>query len=274
MADDNQDNQDEYQFADLDVLGTEQDTAALPEDELIDENSREGVASPPGRGRFDNLDPNLVKLIRNGVIAVAALVFVVFVYKFVASFFSENSSSKSTITTVTPSKPVKQVPLPVSQPTTPVSTTAPASSDVTALKAEQKRMEEELSAVRAELQSVTQSANQVASEMADVKQTLLVLSERLAQQSQQMGRLKMASRTKATASHTSSAHTPAAPRTVYYIQAVIPGRAWLMSNQGKSLTVSRGSSVPGYGTVRVINAKVGRVFTSSGRVIRFSQADT
>jgi intracellular multiplication protein IcmG len=269
MADDNQDNQDEYQFADLDVLGTEQDTAALPEDELIDEGN-EGVASPPGRGRFDNLDPNVIKMIRNGVIAVGALIFVLFIYKFIASFFTKTTSTPSTKTVAT--QPIKQTPLPI-QVATPSNNQA-GSSTVTSLKTEQKRIEEELSAVRTELATVTQSANNVAAQMADVKQTMLVISERLEQQSQQMGRLQTVSRSKSTASRTPARRVTAAPRAVYAIQAVIPGRAWLMSDQGSSLTVSRGSSVPGYGTVRVINAKVGRVFTSSGRVIRFSQADT
>jgi intracellular multiplication protein IcmG len=294
MADDDQqenqqDNQDEYQFADLDVLGTEQDavSSSESEDESVGNNtgnSGDGVSSPPGRGRFDHLDPKVVNTLRKGVIAVAALILVLVVYKGLTGFFSSKSaSSKKASTASAPAiaqvtKPVsQQASIPISAPTT--QSNAPVvradSNALSSIKTEQKQIEEELVDIRTQINAVTQSMSDVSTKMTDVQQTMLVLSERLEQQSQQMGRLQTISRSKRVTSSRSSARTrPAAVRTVYSIQAIIPGRAWLMSDQGKSLTVSRGSPVPGYGAVRIVNAKLGRVFTSSGRVIRFSQADS
>lgn len=59
----------------------------------------------------------------------------------------------------------------------------------------------------------------------------------------------------------------------YFVQAVIPGRAWLINSQGGTLTVRVGSKVPGWGVVHRIDALQGRVTMSSGRIIAFAQAD-
>jgi intracellular multiplication protein IcmG len=64
------------------------------------------------------------------------------------------------------------------------------------------------------------------------------------------------------------------PRRVYYIQAVIPGRAWLIASNGSTLTVREGTNIPGYGVVKLIDPNQGRVLTSSGQIIRFSQQDS
>jgi len=60
----------------------------------------------------------------------------------------------------------------------------------------------------------------------------------------------------------------------YALQAVIPGRAWLISTSGSTLTVREGTKISNYGVVRYIDAKRGRVLTSSGQVIRFAQDDS
>lgn len=60
----------------------------------------------------------------------------------------------------------------------------------------------------------------------------------------------------------------------YYLQAVIPGRAWIVSSEGQTLTVREGTRVANYGVVRYIDAKRGRVLTSSGQIIKFSQEDS
>ncbi len=290
MADDEQkknenDDGDEYQFADLDVLGTEQDAAPVS-DEAVPEDGGAGVASPPGRGRFDHLDPNVLKIIRKGIISVAALFFVLFMYKIVLSFTHSTTAKKQSTVTAAAVATTAMEKIETAKKTPPVQPLITASSQketshtnasgaVSSLTQEQKRMDTEVTAMRTQVSTVTQSVNDVATKMAELQQTLLVLNERLEQQSQQMTRLQSMTRAKhATSSKPSPSTRPAIPKAVYSIQAIIPGRAWIMSNQGKTLTVSRGSAVPGYGTVRTVNAKVGRVFTSSGRVIRFSQADT
>jgi hypothetical protein len=55
----------------------------------------------------------------------------------------------------------------------------------------------------------------------------------------------------------------------YYVQAIIPGRAWLKNSQGQVITVGQGDAVPGYGTVTNINPQSGSVTTSTGTTIVF-----
>lgn len=64
------------------------------------------------------------------------------------------------------------------------------------------------------------------------------------------------------------------PRTMYFIQAMIPGRAWLKGKNGSTITVGKGSRLPGYGRVQRIDPKAGTVVMSSGVVIRYSAADS
>ena len=284
MADDDQNN-DEYQFADLDGLGTE---VELPADDMGAEGlAEEGVSSPPGRGRFDALNPEMLKIIRKGVLAVVALLVVLGAYKFGSSFFSSDTKDKKmtpTMAKATPEKAPARTMLPVTTNTTvkqtsPINSSEVASSKMSAklsaITQKQNQIETDVSAMHKQMASATQAVNDMTTKMDDIKQTMMVLSERMEQQSQQVARLQTMRRAAPTASSTPAvAKKPAAPKVVYSVQAIIPGRAWLMSTQGTTLTVSRGTVVPGYGVVRMINSKLGRVFTSSGRVIQFSQADT
>ncbi|HET9843268.1 MAG TPA: hypothetical protein VFP93_01255 [Gammaproteobacteria bacterium] len=52
------------------------------------------------------------------------------------------------------------------------------------------------------------------------------------------------------------------------VHAIIPGRAWLKTRDGRTLTVTEGDPVEGYGKVIVIDAPSGIVITSSGVVLR------
>lgn len=56
---------------------------------------------------------------------------------------------------------------------------------------------------------------------------------------------------------------------VYHLRAVIPGRAWLESDQGELLTVAIGDKLQGYGRIYQINAQQGVVSTTSGKMIGF-----
>ena len=55
----------------------------------------------------------------------------------------------------------------------------------------------------------------------------------------------------------------------YFVQAVIPGRAWIKASDGSSETVTVGDYVKGYGEVTGINSISGVVSTSSGVNINY-----
>lgn len=55
----------------------------------------------------------------------------------------------------------------------------------------------------------------------------------------------------------------------YFIQAIIPGRAWLEDSSGKTITVTYGDAVPGLGKVTKIDPENGIVVTSAGVKIMY-----
>ena len=62
-------------------------------------------------------------------------------------------------------------------------------------------------------------------------------------------------------------------RIVYYIKAMIPGRAWLVSKNGVTSSVGAGEKLNGYGKILSINDNDGIVTTASGRNITYGNND-
>lgn len=55
----------------------------------------------------------------------------------------------------------------------------------------------------------------------------------------------------------------------YQLQAALPGRAWIMREDGTTFTVSLGEKIPDYGTVTSIDPDKGVVQTCSGATIKY-----
>ncbi|EKD74653.1 MAG: IcmG (DotF) [uncultured bacterium] len=67
-----------------------------------------------------------------------------------------------------------------------------------------------------------------------------------------------------------SKQAPVIKPQILFIQALIPGRAWLSTQEGgMSMTVKEGDAIPTYGVVNSIDPVQGVVNTSSGRTIVF-----
>jgi len=60
------------------------------------------------------------------------------------------------------------------------------------------------------------------------------------------------------------------PARSYYVQAIIPGRAWLKANNGQIITVGLGDSIPGFGQVTLIDPQNGMVRTNAGMAINYA----
>jgi len=56
----------------------------------------------------------------------------------------------------------------------------------------------------------------------------------------------------------------------YFVEAVIPGRAWLQAADGTDITVAVGDTIAGYGKVIMINPYNGVVRTDSGETIHYA----
>lgn len=64
-----------------------------------------------------------------------------------------------------------------------------------------------------------------------------------------------------------------APLQVFYIRALVEGRAWIEGDNGFTETVVVGQTLPDYGTITGIYVTQGIVTTSSGRQIEFNDND-
>ena len=269
MADkDEEQYSDEYQFSDLDEINSD----TLGEDESI-------IASEekqPTEGKKD--------IKRNALIAIVLIVLAMLGYKFLGSFFAAKGSkteiaSVPPLSTGTPQPakiqeqpavvPVQTVPPPVvSQPTI---DNSQVTQKLSALEMSQQNMRSEVNTVNTQLSGINTNVNELTEKIANLNQIISSLASKLEQQSERIAVLTERTKPKLRPRRI-IARGPSAP--LYYIQAVIPGRAWLIAANGSTLTVREGTHLAGYGVVRLIDPNQGRVVTSSGKVIRFSQQDS
>jgi intracellular multiplication protein IcmG len=158
--------------------------------------------------------------------------------------------------------------------TPPVSTETPViKQKLQDLELSQYNLRSELNAANSRLDTINNTMNSLNEKIATLTQGITRLSETVEAQANRLT-LMTAMQKKPKVVHKRNHFKPNFPRVVYNIQAVIPGRAWLIASNGSTLTVREGSEISGYGVVRLIDAAQGRVTMSSGRVIRFSQEDS
>ncbi|MFC3908497.1 type IVB secretion system protein IcmG/DotF [Legionella dresdenensis] len=264
MADNDQNNE-EYEFADLDMIST---------DSMNDE---ENYSKAPA-AKHAAMENTNVK--RNALIAVGIFILAMLIYKFASVFFAARHQTAETTVPPPPvaTKPImQQAPVPVVTPPQPAATApepaAPSQQEqkLAAMELSQENVRSELTSVNGQINGINSNLSDLTSKINQLNQVIESLSAKLDQQSNQIAALtKPKVRPK-----THYVKRPvAAARAVYYIQAIIPGRAWLIASNGSTITVREGSSIAGYGIVKLIDPNQGRVLTSSGQVIRFSQQDS
>ncbi|OGT51646.1 MAG: hypothetical protein A3E84_03745 [Gammaproteobacteria bacterium RIFCSPHIGHO2_12_FULL_42_13] len=119
--------------------------------------------------------------------------------------------------------------------------------------------------------------------LADLQNNLVVMSSQIAtlnstlqdlvsQVTQQQSELRVlgTNQTKKNITSVSVSKSPVVTPKILFIQALIPGRAWLSTQEGgMSMTVKVGDAIPTYGVVNSIDPVQGVVNTSSGRTIVF-----
>lgn len=273
MADNDQGN-DEYQFDDLDVM------TPAPEDET--EAPAEGLdsaAEKPLAGMVEN------NIRRNALIGIAAFIFMLVVYKFIAAGFSTKSIpvqpavatpvAPSPIQVAPPSAPAQLAPIPI-QPVMPAPEASAPGMEVkinqtlSTMEVNQQGLRADVTSVNNQLGGVTNSLNLMMTKITELNGIITNLTAKVEGQAIIIERLAIRKEHKIT----HYAHHSTQPRSKFYIQAVIPGRAWLIATNGATLTVREGTPIVGYGIVKLIDPSQGKVMTSSGQVIRFSQDDS
>jgi intracellular multiplication protein IcmG len=115
------------------------------------------------------------------------------------------------------------------------------------------------------------------SELSDIKSTLADLNMRLAQLNDQVQTLQTQQdallQKQQKAERKIIAKKKAAPKPIYFVRAIIPGRVWLTMQDGSTLTLGRGDKLSGYGFITAIDPTQGTITLSSGAVIGYNADD-
>lgn len=267
MAEHDQNN-DEYKFAELDSYDMDQAGESDLDSQASFQSGKEGLTKKKD-------------IKRNALIAIGVVIFIMVMYKIIGWMFFSDKSKQVTSQPAIP--PVTQVatPQPVQTiPTTPIQQVQPATiveddSDlkkkVSAIEMTQQSLRSEVNALSEQINAVNNNIKNLNAQIVNLNQIIGNMSNQIAKQSEVINVLMV----RTTPKKVVKISRPAvAARVIYYIQAVIPGRAWLIGSNGSTLTVREGSKIPGYGIVKLIDSLQGRILTSSGQVIKFSQEDS
>lgn len=259
MAEHDQDN-DEYKFDEFDTM----DTDSMGEDEpTLNESSSGGGALPP---------PPKKDVKRNALIVVGAIGVLYIIYKVFGAIYSgPKTPEKPQIPTITqaPVQPVV-VATPTVQPVV-----APVDSElkqkVADIELNEQGIKSEVGTIKDQVNTVDTNINNLNNQISKLNQAVTDLSAQVAKQSSVISVLMERAKPKPVRRVRTSVEFPTIK---YNIQAVIPGRAWLIGSNGSTLTVRAGTKIRGYGVVKLIDSIQGRVITSSGRIIMFGQDDS
>jgi intracellular multiplication protein IcmG len=266
MADNDQFN-DEYQFAELDAMSPD---------------AEGGQPAPSAQGnQATTVGKQAIK--RKALFVVGLVFLLILVYQLVGSLFSgkkvtakiptvvstsQQSSSlapKSIVTT----QPSSAIPQPQLNSTL---TDTKTNQKLAILESTQQSMRSDVVAVNDQIGGIGKNMDAIVTKLTELNGVVAQLTTKVDEQSKELAQIRLQHRQvkrKHQPVHRAVARPPA-----YHLQAVIPGRAWLIATNGATLTVREGSIIAGYGMVRLIDPNQGRVTTSSGQVIRFSQEDS
>jgi intracellular multiplication protein IcmG len=125
---------------------------------------------------------------------------------------------------------------------------------------------QEIAGNRGQLLGLKDAVSQAQQDISSISQNVSQLTVAMQQLLLEMQQLKSPAKTKSKKKATK-------PLVVYHIRAIVPGRVWIESADGKSATLRVGDSLEGYGTVEVISPQQGMVLMSDGSYIQYGVND-
>lgn len=259
--DENKNNQDEYRFDELDAMENPSENydesmqnEALPQQTLKATDQRE-------------------QIIRKSLMVGGGLVTLIVVYKLFTTLFGTKPAEadlKPVPTPVAEVQPFVESPKPVVA--VAADKVAELETKFNAFSISNQNTQDMVGNLNNKVQSLSSDVSRLNQQIETLNQSLQRTQTMIQSQSQEIARLL------AKASQPRYIHRPVVRKPVirvsYAIQAVIPGRAWLIGSNGSTITVRDGSVVPGYGRIKMIDSVQGKIYTTSGRMIEFSPQDS
>lgn len=268
------DQNDDYKFVEFDDLENPMDSDSNSDSSKSDKAST--FLSSQGESKID--------IKRNAIIALGVVVVLMVLYKIIAHLFFTKKNDEAVVKANT-APPVQQIA--DSMPSAPpVINNTPAvvapqpivtvdnselTTKVAAIELAQQNVRSEVGAVSQQVSSVNNNMQNLNNQIANLNQVINNLSTQLTKQTEEINLLMARTKPKPVIK---PINYTSVPPLIYNIQAVIPGRAWIIGTNGSTLTVREGTKIPGYGVVKLIDPLEGRVVMNSGQVIRFSQEDS
>ena len=261
MAEDEQ-YHDDFELADLDGLDkSSTETTEVPAEET--QSAADTILQ-----KFKNLNTR-----KNAMIALSTMVFLIVILRFISGHADQkNDDGKLVAAVATNPAPLQAPQVPVQQPmqSPPPVVDNKVSQKLSALELTQQSMRDDMNTFNTQLSGINSNMNEMMTKFSEIAKVVANLNAISTAQSQEIERLV----TQKVKKHKPKAKVLKAQQSHYYIQAVIPGRAWLVAENGDTITVRVGSPIAKCGVVKMIDPIQGRVMTSSGQIIRFNQADS
>ena len=192
---------------------------------------------------------------RYALIIIGVVILGFALYKVISVFFGHEAT-----TTRIASTPVLPRPAPISQPSVDLTQTTQA---IDQLNQQLQGLNQRSLSHQAELQDLKTNSATINTQLTTLSNKVDTINTALAKISEQVQALKPKPRRRIV-------RVRSKPIVSYYLQAAVPGRAWLQRSDGTTLTVSVGTYIPDYGTVNVIDPQNGLVITRSGKIIRYN----
>lgn len=221
---------------------------------------------------------------KNVLIALGAIAVIFSIYKLVDVLFmssTPNRVARSAITAQLPTtNTTSAVPasttslMPAEKPVISDMNTQPPVASVagnkfddrlTALEGQSTDVQAKLDQLTSQLADMQNSVSSLGSQVSSLNDSMQALNVQFAkQQTQQQEAKKKLTHQKVNKT----------PQPIYYVRAMIPGRAWLVTEGGGTITAAVGDKLPGYGIVQVIDATQGTLTTSTGAIISYNPDDS
>jgi intracellular multiplication protein IcmG len=199
------------------------------------------------------------KVNRRKIIIIIGLLIAAFVlYKLVQAYLEARKSAPKPPTTVEQTT-VPQV--------APVQLPPVTGTELSSLQARTAQNSADINTLATQLTNLANTVTTLQNSLTAISSQLETINATLQQQQEQLTTMQY--KPKPVIKKVKQYKTIVIPRPIYYVQAMIPGRAWLLLPDGTTMTVSVGSKLPGYGTVQTIDPVRGVVITSSGAIIRY-----
>lgn len=220
---------------------------------------------------------------RRFIVPVGIIVAILIVYMFLSwSSSKKTKGEEQAAAEMMPKKEVTAVPAPVvTQPMITAAPAAPSQEQIAKIVSDQVQqsqdavqrklddLAQQLGSTRQDVATLTNNINQNKQDIATINQNLTGVTSALAEVNKNIQKLT-ASKKKPIKKVKRKKMVPPKP---YHVKAVVPGRVWLESADGKEVSLRVGDSLPGYGTVELISPRQGMVITSTGAVIQYGVND-